>query len=267
MKMKIYIIILTLSFLLIPRHFAAAQTVFSFTGPGTTDILHYGYSSSSVSFLTNTDWATDTINMITTSPEASSVLDQHVYSDPAGTRISRNALFIGQGSIDTSSTYYGSNVPGGENSISGISLAGDTYGALIQNGSLEFSATFGGIRESVAMAAGNSNTYSVEQFGFVDADGLGTFTPQEDSMISVDVSGDYYSATIATFDFGSVPQPAEPDILYAEIRSWATGIGTYSYTAATPATEVSTGFDFGYGTITTTFDADALKSWASFDAN
>jgi len=265
MKRKIYIIILTLSFLLIPRHFAAAQTVFSFTGPGTTNILHYGYGSSSVSFLTNTDWAVDMINMITTSPEASSVLDQHVYSDSAGTRISRNALFIGQGSIDTSSTYYGSNVQGGENSISGISLAGDSYGALIQNGSLEFSATFGGIRESVAMAAGSFNTYSVEQFGFVDADGLGTFTPQEDYGTSVGVSGDYYSATIATFDFGSVPQPAEPDILYAEISSWATGAAIYSFTVESPA--MGTYMSFEGVDVEISVDFDTLKLDAEFKAN
>lgn len=269
MKKKMYIITLMVSFLLIPQHFVAAQTVFSFTG-GQTRILHYGYGIDSISCITDTDWVLDSIDVITTSPGASCVLDQYVYSDLSGTSISRNALYIGPGSIDTSSTYKPVNQynPGGEgqNSITGISITGDSYGALIQNGSLEFNATFGGIRESVAVAGNYYSTYSVEQFGFVDVDGLGDFTPLVDYGTSVSVSGEH-SATILTFDFGSSPQPTGPDTFNAEIISWATGDGIYSFTAETPTTQVFVDFDFGTGNVNTTFDFDTVEGSADFKAN
>jgi len=265
MKKKIGIIALMISFLSIGPHFAAAETVWSFTGYGTMDFLHYGNGNSSVTFTTDTDWVSDRIDVIT-GPEGNSVLDQHIYSDPSLTNISRNALYIGPGSIETLTTYYGSNAPNGEDAIAGIYITGDSYGALIQNGSLEFNADFGGIAESVAVAGSTYSTYSVEQSVFVDTDGSGDFTPQNDYGTSVGVSGDYYSGTIATSDFGSSPQPG-PDTFHAESTSWATGVGGYYVTAVTPAIQASTGFDFGQGSIETTFDFDTLEVNASFEAN
>ena len=266
MKKKMYIITLMISFLLIPQHFVTAQISGTFTGYGTTLLMHNGYGNSSINFTTDTDWVLDRIDVVTTGPDASFVLDQQVYSDPSGTRISRNALYIGPGSVETSSTYYGSNVTGGENSITGIYLSGDNYGALIQNGSLEFNATFGGICESVAVAGSGHSTYFVGQFGYVDVDGLGDFTPGVDYGTSVSVSGEH-SATIVTFDFGSSPQPAGPDTFNAEIISWATGDGIYSFAAETPTTQAFVDMGFGWGNVDTTFDSDTLEVDADFEAN
>lgn len=265
MKKKIGIIALMIGLLFTGPHFAAAETVWSFTGEGIMDFLHYGNVNSSLILTTDTDWVSDRIDVIV-GPGGNSVLDQHIYSNSAGTNISRNALYVGPGIIETSTTYYGSNAPGGEDTVAGIFITGDSYGALIQNGSLEFNANFGGINESVAVAGSTYSPYSVEQFLCVDTDGSGDFTPQDDYGTSVGVSGDYYSGTIATFDFGSYPQPG-PDKLHAESISWATGVGGYYVTAATPATQASTGFDFGWGYIETTFDSDAVEAIASFEAN
>jgi len=265
MRKKIGIIALMIGFLFTGPHFAAAETVWSFTGYGTMDFIHYGNGNSSVTFTTDTDWVGDIIDVIT-GTGGNSVLDQHIYSDPAGTSISRNALYIGPGSIETSTTYYGSNAPNGEDTIAGIYLTGDSYGALIQNGSLEFNVDFGGIGESVAVAGSTYSPFSVEQFVCVDTDGSGDFTPQDDYGTSVGVSGDYYSGTIATFDFGSYPQPG-PDTFHADSTSWATGVGGYYVNAVTPAIQVSTGFDFGQGSIETTFDFDTVEGIASFEAN
>jgi len=264
MKKKI-IITFMISFFLLGPHFAAAQQVWTFTGYGTKDFFHRGYGDSSIAVITDTDWVADRIDVIT-GPGGDWVVDQHIYSDPSGTNISRNALYIGQGSIETLSTYNGSNAPGGEDSITGIYLTGDTYGALIQNGSVEFNADFGGIRESVAVAGSIGGTYFVEQFGFVDTDGSGDFTPQVDHGTSVSVTGDSYSGTISTFDFGSFPQPG-PDTFHAESISWATGDGSYYFTAETPTIQTSTGFDFGWGSIDTTFDLDIVEGSASFNAD
>ncbi|MBA7685177.1 hypothetical protein ES703_93595 [subsurface metagenome] len=269
MKKKVWIITFMISFFLMPQHFVVAQTVWSFTGYGTMDFLHYANGNTSMSFTTDTDWVADRIDIITTGAESRSVLEQHVYSDASGTRISRNALYIGPGpgsSIVASSTYYGSKAPNGENNITGISLTGDSYGALIQNGSLEFNATFGGIRESVAVAGSSYNGYSVEQFGFVDADGSGDFTPQVDYGTTESISGDYYSATIATFDFGSVPQPGL-DTFHGNCISWATGVGDYSFNVESPAMRLSVNTNFGWVDAISIVDSEPFEVSASFKAN
>jgi hypothetical protein len=253
-----------ISIFLLGPHFVAAQQVWTFTGYGTMDFLHYGNGDSSITFTTDTDWVSDRIDVITGSG-GNSVLDQHIYSDPSRTNITRNALYIGPGSIETSTTYYGSNVPGGEDSITGIYLTGDSYGALIQNGSLEFSADFGGISESAAVAGSTYSTYSVEQFGFVDTDGSGDFTQQVDHGTFVGVSGDY-SATVATFDFGSVPQPG-PDTFHTNSMSWATGEGYYSFYVEAPSGQLSTIIGFGQADILIDVDSDIVEGSASFDAN
>lgn len=264
MKKNIYITIVTLSLLFISPHFLAADitTKISFSGYGIMDCLYYGNSNSNHTLFTDTDWVWDRIDVIAGSG-ANSVLDQHVDSNSSGTHISRNALYIGPGSIKTESRYKGFsnvNVPDGEDSITGIYIEGDGYGALIQNGSLEFNANFGGIKESVAVAGGNY--YFMEQFGFVDSDNTGDFTPSDSPWTSVGISGDD-SATIGTFDFGSTPQPG-PDRFYADSMSWAYGEGSYSFNATSPTIQTSVNMGFGWGDINTRVDFDTLKANAHF---
>lgn len=227
--------------------------------------LAYGYGAGSLNVTTNTPWVMDTIGMTTTGAADRSVLDQSINSTPDGTSIGRNALYIGDGSITTSSAYNGFNVPQGEASVTGIYLNGNNYGVLIQR-PLEFNAGFGGMRESVAAAGGNpSNPYSVQQFGYVDVDGSGNFNLTNDHRVFMGVTGDQ-SATITSTNFGSFPQPG-PDVFRANITSWAIGNGAYSFGAESPVMQGYDTFNFGFGTTGTLVNSDVFEISAGFSAN
>jgi len=238
-----------------------------------TDIgrLAFGYGDGSIAVATDTPWVTDTISIATTDADTRSVLDQFISSASGGTYISRNALFIGDGSITTSSTYKGFNALEGEASTTGIYIEGNGYGILIQS-PLEFNAGFGGIRESIAAAGGNPEAeggnphYSVQQFGYVDADGSGDFTPQQDYRVLMGVSGDR-SATITSSNYGSSPQQG-PDTFRANTVSWASGDGAYSFASESQVTQLYVDWAFGWGNSTVIVDdSSPLEVSDYFSAN
>jgi hypothetical protein len=195
------------------------------------------------------------------------VLDQSINSAPDGTSIGRNALYIGDGFITTSSAYNGFNAPQGEPSVTVINIEGNGYGLLVQR-PLEFNAGFGGMRESIAAAGGNPSNphYSVQQFGYVDADGSGNFTPQNDYSVFMGVTGDH-SATITSSGFGSFPQPG-PDVFRANTTSWAIGNGAYSFSSASQVMQLNVDWSFGWGNSTVIVDdSSPLKINDYFSAN
>lgn len=207
----------------------------------------HGAGTSSLAVTTVTPWVTDSIGVAISGADDRSVLDQYINSSGYSTHIGRNALFIGEGVIETTSVYNGFNAPGGEGepSVTGIYIEGKRYGVLIQNGSLEFNADFGGMRESVATAGGD---YTVEQSGYVDADISGDFTASNDYGTFISIAGDH-SATISSSDFGTSPQSGLDIFQANNISSWATGEGVYFLNLESPTTQLNLEWVFGHGTL------------------
>jgi len=240
---KIFLTILVSAFVLCQCFivFADDQTdaEMGFSGIGTFHVLTFSSGDSNHTGTTDTPWAWDEIRVIA-GAGTSSVLDQYVNSSLYGTYMSRNALFIGPGSIESVSEYIGSNVQDGEDSVTGIIIEGENYGALIQNASLAFDVLFGGIMESVAVGGGD---YSVEQYGGTGNLDSGNYNPGPGATsTSVSISGEG-SGTIASLNFGSTPQQG-PDKFYATTFGGANGGGTYSYSASTQdsGTTINMGF-------------------------
>ncbi|GAF87560.1 unnamed protein product, partial [marine sediment metagenome] len=179
--------------------------------------------------------------------------------------ISRIALYIGPGNINTMSEYHGSNVVDGEDSVTGITVQGQNYGILIQNPSLVFNPVFGGIGTSIASGGGD---YSVAQFGgFGTIDkGSGTYIPgNEVGGSSVEVIGDQ-SAVVITTDFGTLPVIG-PDEFQAYAISWASGIGKISFTGYSGDSSTTGGMVFGEGEFKATAEFNSLVNHLFFKAN
>jgi hypothetical protein len=226
--------------------------------------LAYGTGNGSLSVSTYTPWGTDQISIATTGAADRSVLDQFINSAPDGTSISRTALYIGDGSIVALSAYNGFNVPTGETSVMGIYIEGNNYGVLIQR-PIVFNAGFGGIKGSVSVAEAGGNCYSVQQFGFVDMDGSGSFTPHSDYGVFTSINGDG-SAAITSTDFGSFPGPGS-DVFRANTTSWAIGDGAYSFSSESSVERLNVDWAFGWGDSTIIVDDSTLQINDYFSAN
>ncbi len=191
---------------------------------GKENIYHEGFGDSNQTVITDTKWALDKIT-VTGSTGSRTVLDQFVKADSSETNISRNAIFIGSGFIDTESIYKGSNASEGEDSRTGIYIAGDNYGVLIENGSLVFNELFGGINNSIAMASGN---YEISQIG-----DLGTFLDSNPNFAigntwSVLKITGTNSGTLESYLYGSFPQSGT-DKFVENTNGWANGNGTFYF--------------------------------------
>lgn len=193
---------------------------------GKENIYHEGLGNSNQTVITDTKWALDKIT-VTGSTGARTVLDQFIKADSSQTKISRNALFIGSGSIDSESIYKGSNVSEREDNRTGIFVGGENYGVLIENGSLIFNESFGGIDKSIATGSGN---YEITQIG-----DLGTFIESEpnsnfevgDTWSVLRITGTN-SGTLETLLYGSFPQNGT-DKFIESTNGWANGAGTFYF--------------------------------------
>lgn len=187
---------------------------------GESSIYHQGFGNSNQTVITETDWVVDNITVQGSSGSTMSVLDQFLDSDSSGTDIYRNALFIGTGLISTNSFYLGSNSSNGEDSRTGIFIAGENYGVLLETPGLSFNSSFGGINSFAASASGN---YQIQQLGQ-----FGTYNTASDAFTQGDigtlllVSGGT-AGTIGSLNYGSFPQTGQ-DAFPGETSGWAEGM-------------------------------------------
>ncbi|MBS3788958.1 MAG: hypothetical protein V5A79_06485 [Candidatus Bipolaricaulota bacterium] len=200
---------------------------------GTEHIYHEGFGNSNQTVITSTSWSMDIIS-VSGSSGSRTVLDQFISAENTKTKISRNALFIGSGSIDSDSIYKGSESQTGEDSKTGVFVTGDNYGVLIQNGSLLFNNNFGGIKESIATASGE---FVIEQIGQ-----FGTLSPSNSFIVGdistlVRITG-ANSATLKTFNYGSVPR-AGKDAFFANTNGWANGDTTFFFEGTEDPTSIN----------------------------
>jgi len=230
------------------------------TGIGIINSLSFGGENTNITGTTDSEWAWDEI-AVETKEDANSVLDQLVFQGDLGTHISRNALYIGEGSINTTSQYKGSH-GGGEDSLSGTSVEGENYGVLIQHGSLEFNDDFGGADETVLAAGGN---YAIGQwggFGNIDSGG-NVIRGEDDPWISLTLRGDQ-SGSIRSSIFGS---ESKTNTYYADSTANAIGLGDYSFNIYSADMDALLYTQFTQARVYTLADFERLKAEALLMAN
>lgn len=230
-----------------------------FKGNGKGNIYHEGFGNSNQTVITDTDWAYDTIT-VTGSTGARTVLDQFIDANSSQTKISRNALFIGPGSIDTKSIYKGSNVSNGEDNRTGILITGDNYGVLIGNCCSIFNENFGGIKDSLATAAGN---YLIQLIG-----DLGTYSDPDfligETSALLQITGTN-SATLETPLYGSFPQNGT-DFFYESTEGCATGTGSFFFSGSSGQSSITKLFEIfeGWGNLSSEFIFEYLEFYSQF---
>lgn len=214
---------------------------------GNEYVYHEGFGNSNQTVITNSDWGYDEIT-VTGSPGSRTVLDQFVKATGSQTKISRNALFIGSGSIASESIYKGSNTSNGEDGQTGVLVTGNNYGVLIENGSLIFNDSFGGIEKSIATASGN---YLIQQIG-----NLGIYIPPGSFLIgetstTLKLMG-RNSGTLESRLYGSFPQNGT-DFFSATTKGWTNGTGRFSFEGNSDSNGVEVIFELleGWGDFST----------------
>jgi len=230
------------------------------TGIGIINSLLSGGENTNMTRTTDSEWAWDEI-VVETKEDANSVLDQLVFQGDLGTHISRNALYIGEGSINTTSQYKGSH-GGGEDSLSGTSVEGENYGVLIQHGSLEFNEDFGGADETVLAAGGNYTIGQWGGFGNIDSGG-NVIRGEDDPWISLTLRGDQ-SGSIQSSVFGS---ETEPNTYYANSTASAIGLGDYSFKGYSVDMDALLYLQFTQARVYIVADFERLKAEALLMAN
>ncbi|MBS3788349.1 hypothetical protein KGY79_09175 [Candidatus Bipolaricaulota bacterium] len=236
-----------------------SDTISIYDFSGTKYVYHEGFGGSNQTVITDSNWAFDEIT-VTGSPGSRTVLDQFIKADSTQTKITRNALFIGSGSINTESIYKGSNTSNGEDNRTGILILGDNYGVLIGNCCSIFNESFGGIKNSLATASGN---YLIQLIGDLGSYSAQDFSIGETSTL-LQVTGTN-SATLETLLYGSSPQSGT-DPFYESTKGCATGTGSFLFSGSSgqSSVEVLFGIFEGWGDYSTELIFDYLEVFSQF---